>query len=217
MPKTLYLVRHAKSDWNTGETDFDRPLNKRGLRDAPEMGRRLKDRGDVPELIVCSTAKRAQQTLAALDLGVANVIHEPRIYEASTGDLLELVQKLDDSVDAAMLIGHNPSMTWLASMLSGVRIEGMPTCSVATIVRDTNRWEAAGAMAAIVSGCYVVSSNRVGPGRGEVRFGGNGFAFAPDGTCIARTSAAQPVVSIEIDPERVVRQRAEYPCYVDEL
>ena len=145
MPKKLYLVRHAKSDWNTGGADFDRPLNKRGQRDAPEMGGRFKSRGDLPELIVCSTAKRAQQTLESLNLGVANVIHEPKIYEASTGDLLEIVQKLDDSVDAAMLIGHNPAMTWLASLLSGVRIEGMPTCSVATIVLDTNRWESAGA------------------------------------------------------------------------
>ncbi len=145
MPKTLYLVRHAKSDWNTGDSDFDRPLNKRGLRDAPEMGDRLKARGDLPELIICSTAKRAQQTLKALNLGVANVIHESRIYEASTGDLLEIVQKLDDSVETAMLIGHNPSMTWLASMLSGVRIEGMPTCSVATILLDANHWKSAGA------------------------------------------------------------------------
>lgn len=143
--KTLYLVRHAKSDWNTGQTDFERPLNKRGRRDAPEMGRRLIQRGDLPEHIVCSTATRAQETLALLDLGVENVIHEPRIYEASTGDLLEIIQHLADSVGSAMLIGHNPSMTWLASTLSQMRIEGLPTCAIAQIELDTDRWAAAGA------------------------------------------------------------------------
>jgi phosphohistidine phosphatase len=147
MPKTLYLVRHAKSDWHAGKSDFDRPLNKRGRRDAPEMGRRLKDRGQRPDVIVCSPAKRALQTFELLDLGVEAVFDES-IYEASTGDLLDIVQAIDNRHGSAMLIGHNPSMTWLAGLLSGVRIDGMPTCSVATIELDSCRWEQAGACAA---------------------------------------------------------------------
>jgi phosphohistidine phosphatase len=144
MPKTLYLVRHAKSDWHAGKSDFDRPLNKRGLSDAPEMGRRLKVRGQLPDLVVCSPAKRAFQTLELLDLGVETLFDET-IYEASTGDLLGIVQALDDRHGSAMLIGHNPSMTWLAVMLSGVRIDGMPTCAIATIELDSNHWKMAGA------------------------------------------------------------------------
>ncbi|MDF7826642.1 histidine phosphatase family protein [Pontiellaceae bacterium B12227] len=145
MPKTLYLVRHAKSDWNTGESDFERPLNKRGQRDAPEMGQRIKDAGSLPEQILCSPARRAVQTLESLDLGIKAVLFKEKIYEASTGDLLDLVQSLDDSCGSAMLIGHNPAMTWLATLLSGVRIEGMPTCSILTIRLDSDHWKSAGA------------------------------------------------------------------------
>jgi phosphohistidine phosphatase len=144
MAKTLYLVRHAKSDWETGQADFDRPLNKRGRRDAPEMGRRLKERGPLPELIVCSPAQRAVETLELLELGIETVFNEA-IYEASAGELLDIIQQLDDGMESVMLIGHNPSMTWLAGLLSGVRIEGMPTCTVAVIGLDTARWCAAGA------------------------------------------------------------------------
>ncbi|VGO16021.1 hypothetical protein PDESU_04611 [Pontiella desulfatans] len=143
MPKTLYLVRHAKSDWNTGKADFDRPLNKRGRRDAPEMGRRLKERNALPGAIVCSPAKRARETLELLDLGIDTTDNE-NIYEASAGMLMEIVQDLDDRLDSAMLIGHNPAMTWLASQLTGVRIEGMPTCAIATIHLDSTHWNQAG-------------------------------------------------------------------------
>lgn len=145
MPKTLYLVRHAKSDWHSGETDFERTLNKRGLRDAQEMGQRLKNSGSLPERILCSPAKRAVQTLERLDLGIETIAFKENIYEASTGDLLNLVQSVDDSCNAAMLIGHNPAMTWLATMLSGVGIQGMPPCSVITIQLDSNHWKSAGA------------------------------------------------------------------------
>ena len=74
------------------------------------------------------------------------------------------------------------------------------------------RWKTAAAMAAIVSGCYVVSSNRVGG-----RFGGKGFAFSPAGDLIAETDAENPVVSIEIDLAEVARAQAAYPCYIAEL
>lgn len=143
MPKTLYLVRHAKSDWNTGNTDFDRPLNKRGRRDAPEMGRRLKDKDPLPEIIVCSPAKRATETHERLGLEIKTAFDE-RIYEATTGDLLDIVQSLDDKYASAMLVGHNPAMTWLASQLSGVRIDNMPTCAVAAIEIDSEHWKKAG-------------------------------------------------------------------------
>ena len=114
MTKTLYLVRHAKSDWSTGEADFERPLNKRGRRDAPDMGQRLKENGALPEIICCSPARRASQTLELLDLGI-NACFDGNIYEATVGDLLGIVQNLPDNAQSAMLIGHNPAMTWLAA------------------------------------------------------------------------------------------------------
>ncbi|MBN9232303.1 MULTISPECIES: carbon-nitrogen hydrolase family protein [Phyllobacteriaceae] len=78
----------------------------------------------------------------------------------------------------------------------------------------TENWLTAGKMAAIVSGGYVVSSNRVGRSRNGTVFGGTGFAFAPDGALLAVTNPSDPLQVIEIDPERASRQRSEYPCYV---
>ena len=145
MAKTLYLARHAKSDWNhPGLSDFERPLNKRGMRNAPEMGLRLKEKEHLPELIICSPAIRTRQTLELLDLGVKNVIYNESIYEAYAETLLYIVQSIDNSCSSALLLGHNPAMTWLASGLSGVRIENMPTCAVAEISLKTDRWNEAG-------------------------------------------------------------------------
>lgn len=78
-------------------------------------------------------------------------------------------------------------------------------------------WKAAAAMAAVVSGCYLVSSNRVGQAADGFLFGGKGFAFAPNGTLIAETSAHSPVLSFDLDVNRVQNQQKQYPCYVKEL
>lgn len=81
---------------------------------------------------------------------------------------------------------------------------------------SVERWKTAAAMAAIVSGCYVVSSNRVGQTSKELTFGGKGFAFAPDGTLISETSAEANVVAFDLDSDRVAHQQSQYPCYVRE-
>lgn len=78
-------------------------------------------------------------------------------------------------------------------------------------------WKTAAAMAAIVSGCYVVSSNRVGHVDNDLIFGGKGFAFAPDGSLISETSSDNPVVSFDLDFDLVEQQQKEYPCYVNEI
>jgi N-carbamoylputrescine amidase len=82
---------------------------------------------------------------------------------------------------------------------------------------DIKSWKIAGAMAALVSGAYVVSSNRVGRSRGGTRFGGGGFAFAPRGRLLAATAPASPVQTFELDPTMAALARREYPCYVPEL
>ncbi|MBT8041552.1 MAG: histidine phosphatase family protein [Kiritimatiellales bacterium] len=142
MSKTLYLVRHAKSDWSTDMNDFQRPLNKRGRRDAPEMGRRLIKHHASPDSIVCSPAKRAIETAELLNLGSA--VYDESIYEASVDALLKIIRSLDDHHNSAMLIGHNPAMTWLARELSGSHIENLPTCAVVTIRLATRHWKKAG-------------------------------------------------------------------------
>lgn len=149
MPKTLFLVRHAKSSWiQPGLLDFDRTLNLRGQQDAPEMGRRLKEKNVVPQIVLCSPARRAVQTLdlmnKVMNIPSDSIFMQKRIYEASPETLLNLIQHLDDAYDSAMLVGHNPSMTWLASQLSNSYIQNLPTCSIVTITLDSNHWIKAG-------------------------------------------------------------------------
>ena len=143
--KTLYMVRHAKSGWSAADrTDFERPLNHQGLRDAPEMGRRIKRQTPLPEIIFCSPAKRARQTLNALNLGVDTVTFDERIYCASNNDLLEIVRSVSDQYVAAMIIGHNPAMTWLAAQLSGKAFINLPTCAVVSLDLECSQWAKAG-------------------------------------------------------------------------
>jgi len=142
--KTLVLVRHAKSAWDEpGLDDHERPLAKRGLRDAPEMGRRLADRGIEPDVILSSTAVRARTTAEliadALGFRADRVITDERLYAAPPEEILGVVRELDDAVDIAMVVAHDPGMSDLAFALSGT-IEHMPTCAVAEFRFDAADW-----------------------------------------------------------------------------
>lgn len=115
------LLRHAKSDW-PDVPDRDRPLAKRGRRDAPVIGRWLHDQGYLPDAVICSAARRTRQTweLVAPELGGSpSVTFEPRAYAASALTLLYLVRELPAGYRSAMLIGHNPGLAELASSLAG--------------------------------------------------------------------------------------------------
>jgi phosphohistidine phosphatase len=143
--KVLYLIRHAKSSWSdAGLDDFDRPLNERGKRDAPFMAQVMRSRGDMPELLLSSTAKRAKQTAAAFyevfsgedpDLEL-----EGRLYLASVGDLLRIINDVEDRYDKIAIIGHNPGISQLVSYLSQEELE-MPTTSVVRIDFGANSWQ----------------------------------------------------------------------------
>lgn len=114
------LLRHAKSAW-PDVPDRDRPLAKRGRRDAPVMGRWLRDHGYLPDVVVCSVARRTRQTweLVAPELGGSpSVTFEPRAYEASALTLLYLARELPSAGRAALLIGHNPAIAELATSLT---------------------------------------------------------------------------------------------------
>ncbi len=142
--KTLLLLRHAKSDWGD-ETlrDFDRPLSQRGERDAPRIGRALAERGVLPDLVVSSPANRARTTAAAV-VEAAGLELEPRfeggIYEASPGELMQIIRKLPDQSGCAMLVGHNPGFENTLARLTGQH-ERMPTAALACITFQVDRWE----------------------------------------------------------------------------
>ena len=143
--KTLVLVRHAKSSWKDASlADRDRPLNQRGKRDAPEMGDKLADLVGAPDLIVSSPAARAIATARIVADAVGypsdGIREDERIYEASPGELLEVIRELDDERDRVFLFGHNPGLTDLVNELSEPAIDNVPTCGVVEFRLAADRW-----------------------------------------------------------------------------
>ncbi|RZL32194.1 MAG: histidine phosphatase family protein [Pedobacter sp.] len=144
MAKELIIIRHAKSDWgNANLSDFDRPLNKRGRTNAPEMAHRLVKQKIKPQLIVSSNALRAITTAKFFadtwQMPLDEIKQEPRIYEANVRTLLEVVNKLDNKFDQIALFGHNPGLTDLVNYFDG-HIDNMPTCSVVLLQFPFNDW-----------------------------------------------------------------------------
>lgn len=138
--KTLYLIRHAKSDWNNPAlSDFDRPLNKRGLRDAPFMAKKLIELNFNPGLIVCSPAKRTITT-SELISNRTSTFYVDTIYEASLSDLTNIINTLPYEHTEIAIIGHNPSITMLSNYLTNDYIDNMPTCSVVKIELEIDNW-----------------------------------------------------------------------------
>ena len=143
--KVLTLVRHAKSSWkNPGLPDLMRPLNKRGQRDAPMMGRRLAEQGIGVELIISSPATRAMETAGAVAEEIEYpwdaIVAEERLYEADAGEILAVIEEQDDWIDDLMLVGHNPGLTSVANVLSQADLESVPTCGVVGLRYDVERW-----------------------------------------------------------------------------
>ena len=141
--KELLIMRHAKSSWNPPyPTDFERPLNKRGRKAAPRMGKFLAGRDLLPDLIVSSPAERAKQTveLFMMASGYDGETHfEQGIYNAYIGDLVAVVQGLPDAVERAMLVGHNPGFEMLVEQLCGGDVR-MPTAAIAYIKLPVTSW-----------------------------------------------------------------------------
>ncbi|MDE0343356.1 MAG: histidine phosphatase family protein [Deltaproteobacteria bacterium] len=147
--KHLILIRHAKSSWK-GSTldDRERPLNRRGERDAPEMGVRLARRNVKPELIVSSPALRALETarIIAKSLGYARneIVVKERLYGAGVVELLDVIRNADESVATLMLFGHNPGLTELANHLGPRPIPNLPTCGVLHLKFEADVWPVVG-------------------------------------------------------------------------
>ncbi len=145
MIRRLTLVRHAKSSWDYAElSDFERPLNARGRRDAPAMAKRLAAELERPLRLVSSPALRAITTAhafaEALGLVHTAIRVEPRIYEATRGSLFGVVQEQDDADMHVLLFGHNPGFSELAQLLAPCPFSEMPTCAVATLAFELPHW-----------------------------------------------------------------------------
>ena len=143
--KTLTIVRHAKSSWDhPGLSDRDRPLNKRGERDAPEMGRRIQAHGIRPSLIVSSPAERAWSTARIIATELAYPLEflqrEKRLYLASVDTILDVIAAQDEGFNNLMIVGHNPGLTEFANFLSPGLTNNLPTAGIVAVEIDQDDW-----------------------------------------------------------------------------
>jgi phosphohistidine phosphatase len=148
--KKLYLIRHAKSSWDDPELDdFDRPLNKRGQKDAPRMGKRLKEKRITPDVMLSSPAARALATChaiaAILQFDESKIKTDKRLYHANEDQILEVIRGLKDfphdSKEVALIFGHNPGLTEFANALVNQTIDNIPTCGIVAAELPVKSWK----------------------------------------------------------------------------
>ena len=142
--KLLLILRHAKSSWEFEElSDHDRPLNNRGKRDAPLMGRKLLKQQLVPQLIISSSAVRAHSTARKVAKACGyedEILIDPVLYGSGYSDYLNVLINQEDKHDIIMLVGHNPISEQLVEVLTG-EIVTMPTCAIACISLPITSWK----------------------------------------------------------------------------
>lgn len=141
--KTLLILRHAKSSWDNPElADFDRPLNQRGLADAPLMGNVIRKNNLQPRIILSSPAKRAKHTAILIKEAApfeAEINYVEDIYEASPLKLMRVISQINDENETALLIGHNPGLEGIIKTLTG-EFYSMPTAALAKIELNIESW-----------------------------------------------------------------------------
>lgn len=143
--KTIIITRHAKSSWdNILQKDFDRTLNSRGYHDAPMMGKRLENRNLSISKIISSAAIRAKETalLIANELQYAseNILFLEELYHAPPNRINDVIIALDDNIETAMIVCHNPGITDWVNEQAGTIIANMPTCAMAAFTANVQHW-----------------------------------------------------------------------------
>lgn len=143
MVRTLYLLRHGKSDWSQPVSDYKRPLTERGVRESGRLGAWMKAHGRVPERVLCSAAERARHTAVlvtqAFGLPPEHIEFDEGLYLAAPVVLLDYLQELPDDCQSVMLTGHNPGLEELLVMLAGKAfpsaglLKVLPTGTLATL------------------------------------------------------------------------------------
>jgi len=144
--KKLYIIRHSKSSWNSSaKSDFHRPLNKRGLRDAPLMGKVLKNKAVMPELILSSSAKRAKKTAIFLsqELGYDKdkIVFDADLYLSSVEEILDIISCVDSDINTIFVIAHNPGLTNFVNVFCEQKIDNLPTTGVYEMEFDVSLWK----------------------------------------------------------------------------
>ncbi len=142
--KNLFIMRHAKSSWNDPDiSDHDRPLNKRGKRDAPKMGKLIRDQNIAPDLIISSTAIRASKTAELVARGFkykGETVLDESIYSAEPIDILKILSRCPNRYDSILLVGHNPTVEETIKLLTALPEITMPTCSLVHLTLAIEKW-----------------------------------------------------------------------------
>lgn len=144
--KTLLIVRHAKSSWDIDTlNDFERPLNERGKKDAPEMAKRLKEKNVLIDSFVASPAKRAKKTaeyfIEEYGRDKGDVVFISKLYHAPVDVFFEVVEELQDHFNTVALFSHNPGITEFVNLLTdNIRLDNMPTCGIFS-VKFQGQWK----------------------------------------------------------------------------
>ncbi len=138
----FYVLRHSKSSWENNQTDFERPLNRRGLETAPRVGKLMRAQKIIPDLIISSPAARAKMTAEIVKKAAnfqAKIHFEKRIYEARIENLFEVVSRAPADIGNLLLVGHNPGLEILIESLTG-EFQTMPTAALAIIELKIEEW-----------------------------------------------------------------------------
>ena len=141
--KTLLVLRHAKSSWNDPALDdHERPLNKRGRRDAPRIGELVREYGLMPDLVISSDAVRARLTAEAVAEAAryaGEILLDPHLYMARPADILSLLPTVRENPKTVMIVGHNPGLETLVEQLTG-ELQDLPTAALAQIDLPIDQW-----------------------------------------------------------------------------
>jgi len=140
---TLYLLRHAKSSWNdASQRDFERPLSDRGREACALIGEFIEEKGIEFDLVLVSTAVRTRETIDLVKQRAklrSEVRYDDRIYEATVSQLLEVISPVENDRENVLLVGHNPGMEELLTLLTGVHLR-VTTANFAKIKIQATRW-----------------------------------------------------------------------------
>lgn len=144
--KTLFFIRHAKSSWKDPDLrDIERPLNKRGLRDAPFMAKLLVGKKGKPDAILSSPAVRAITTARyfadAAEIANEDIVINEGIYDAYPGEIFSILQAQSDEWNTIWLFGHNPTFTSIANSFDGPYLANLPTCGIVEVDTSVDRWK----------------------------------------------------------------------------
>lgn len=143
--KYLYLIRHAKSDWENKELkDIDRPLNERGEHDAPLMGKILRSRNKKVDKIISSPAERAIKTAQLIaekiNYPTEDILTDKNIYHSGLPELMKIICSFNNHWNSVYFVGHNPGFTQLAELISSEEFGNIPTCGIVEIEMQIDDW-----------------------------------------------------------------------------